>query len=442
MASPRLAVLATALITSAVVGVTTGAAAPSPSPSASPSSSPTSGSSPSPSVSPTPSSSPTAGSALARITDSVHEALRGSTARHPDYKIRISGLGTIAHAPNRSSAPASNEKLFTTIALLEQVGPSFRYTTQVSATAEPRSGVIVGDLVLVGSGDPTLTRHNLRGLARQLRTIGVRRVTGRLVVDDTRYGHGTRAPGWKHDFLPDESGAVDAFSVDNDNWRSNPSFLADPTSANAGLWRTALTNAGVHVAGPTVVAAAPATRFPMVSHQSRPLSAIVGMTLRESINYYAEMMLRELGFQYAAHGTRAHGVAAVRAFAHRLSLPVGRVEDGSGLSYSNRETPGSFIAWLAKLPSQPPAYRVVYTGLAVSCKHGGTLQHRMCGPHVRGKVHAKTGTLDHITSLSGYTETEGGRLVTFSFLFSGARSVTKASNHIDAALAAVVRSTG
>lgn len=436
MTSPRLAVLAAVLIVSGAMGASVGANATSPSPSPSPSTSPT------PSPSPTSSGTPTPSSALARITHRVHSALRGSTARHHDYKITIAGLGSISRASNTSTAPASNEKLLTTIGLLEQVGPTYRYTTQVSGTSAPADGILVGDLVLVGSGDPTLTKHNLGALARHLSATGLRRVTGRLVVDDTRYGHGTRAPGWKHDFLPDESGAVDAFSVNNDNWRSNRRFLADPSHANAGLWRTALKKAGIHVAGSTYVGARPATLVPLVSHQSRPLSAIVEMTLRESINYYAEMMLREFGYQYSGHGTRSSGTAAVRSFARRLNLPVGRVEDGSGLSYSDRETPGNYIAWLAKLPTLPPAYRVVYAGLPVSCKANGTLKYRMCGPHMKGKVHAKTGTLDHITSLSGYTETASGRFVTFSFLFSGARSVRTASNHIDAALREIVRSQG
>jgi D-alanyl-D-alanine carboxypeptidase/D-alanyl-D-alanine-endopeptidase (penicillin-binding protein 4) len=150
-------------------------------------------------------------------------------------------------------------------------------------------------------------------------------------------------------------------------------------------------------------------------------------------------MLRELGYQYSSHGSRKSGIAAIRNFARGLSLPIGKVEDGSGLSYDNRETPGTFIAWLAKLPSQPLTYRTVYDGLATSCSPDGTLKYRMCGPRMKHKVHAKTGTLTHITSLSGYTETEGNRFVIFSFVFSGVRSITTANNHIDAALKAIVR---
>jgi D-alanyl-D-alanine carboxypeptidase len=420
-------VLTAAVTAAGVLGGTPElAAAPTPTPT------------PSASASPTPSAG--SGAALSRVADRVTKALRGNTARHARYKITISGLGAIAHQPNKSSAPASNEKLLPAIALVEQVGAEYRYTTQVSGSAEPVDGVLHGDLVLVGSGDPTLTSRNLARLARHLRATGLRRVTGRLVVDDSRYGHRTRAPGWKHEFLPNESGAVDAFSVNNDNWRRDAAFLANPTNANAGLWRAALKKAGIRVSGTTFIGAGPSTSFPLVAHQSRPLSRIVRMTLRQSINFYSEMMLRELGYQTTGHGTRKSGVRAIRRFARSLSLPTGRVVDGSGLSYNNRETPGTFIAWLAKLPTLPPAYRVTYDGLAVSCRDDGTLKYRLCGKHVKHKVHAKTGTLTHITSLSGYTETEGRRFVTFSFLFSGVRSISAANRHIDDAITAVVRS--
>jgi D-alanyl-D-alanine carboxypeptidase/D-alanyl-D-alanine-endopeptidase (penicillin-binding protein 4) len=152
------------------------------------------------------------------------------------------------------------------------------------------------------------------------------------------------------------------------------------------------------------------------------------------------MMLREVGYQHSSHGTRKTGIAAIRSYARAHHLPVGRLEDGSGLSYANRETPGTFVAWLTKLPTQPVTYRTVYDGLATSCRPDGTLKYRMCGAHLKHKVHAKTGTLTHITSLSGYTETAGERFVTFSFVFSGVRSITAANRHIDEALGVVVRS--
>jgi D-alanyl-D-alanine carboxypeptidase/D-alanyl-D-alanine-endopeptidase (penicillin-binding protein 4) len=364
--------------------------------------------------------------------------MRGSTAAHADYEIQISGIGTIAHDPGRRSAPASNEKLLTSLTLLDLVGPAYRYVTTVSGTAAVSDGVLNGDLVLVGGGDPTLTRRDLGGMAHQLAAQGLQHVTGRLVIDDTRYSQTTVAPGWKRAFVPAESGPVDAFTVDNNDWRNGAAFDTDPTRDNAGLWHTALSNNGITVAGATAIAPRPPVLLPLISHSSRPLSAIVGMTLQESINFYAEMMLREAGFQRSGHGSLATGTAAVQARAAVLSIPVGTIEDGSGLSYADRESPAAFTALLNVLPTQTSAYSAIYAGLPVSCRAGGTLEGRLCGPAVKGIVRAKTGTLDHISSLSGYTVTSSNRLVVFSFLLSGISNVYTANDHIDAAIRAVV----
>ena len=101
--------------------------------------------------------------------------------------------------------------------------------------------------MLRGSGDPTLTVAILRSLAERLHAKGLRHVTGRLIVDDTRYSHTTRAPGWKHTFVPEETGTVDAFTVDDNEWRGGAAFNADPTVDNAALWRHELKKSHITV---------------------------------------------------------------------------------------------------------------------------------------------------------------------------------------------------
>ena len=58
-------------------------------------------------------------------------------------------------------------------------------------------------------------------------------ITGALVPDDTRYDARRRAPGWKPEFVPGESGPLCALAVDHNSWRHDAAFLADP-----GLFRT------------------------------------------------------------------------------------------------------------------------------------------------------------------------------------------------------------
>jgi serine-type D-Ala-D-Ala carboxypeptidase/endopeptidase (penicillin-binding protein 4) len=378
--------------------------------------------------------------AASSLTSQVAAAFRGSTAAHVDYRIHIANGGTIARNANRASAPASNQKLFTSITLLQLVGPDFRYATRVfGSTAIGPNGTLLGDLILVGAGDPTLSTADLSIMAKHLRDKGLRHVRGRLIVDDTRYSHVTRVAGWKHSFDPVESGTMDAFSVNGNEWRGGKSFIADPTFDNAGLFRKALKHAHISVRGGTRIESAPTSKRWLVTHHSASLASIVANTLTNSVNFNAEMMLREAGAQQSGHGSPASGIAAERGVASELDLPLGTVHDGSGLSYTDRETPTTIDKWLTKLKTLP-IFRTVYDALPISCRTG-TLEFRMCGRNVFDRVHAKTGSIDHVAALSGYTTTNSGQAVTFSFLLSGFkdRNFTRVLNHLDAAVAVIVR---
>jgi serine-type D-Ala-D-Ala carboxypeptidase/endopeptidase (penicillin-binding protein 4) len=380
-------------------------------------------------------------SAASSLSARVAKAIKGSTASHFDYQISVAGLGTISRGATHSSAPASNEKLFTTATILNRLGPTFRYTTPVSATASiAANGTLHGDLVITGSGDPTLTTTDLHGLAKQLRRHGLKHVTGRLIVDDSRYSHTTLARGWKRKFLPDESGPVDAFTVNHNEWRGGASFDRNPSRDNAGLWRKVLKKAHITVRGKTTVRHEAVPLRTLVIHHSESLGAVVAGTLTYSINFDAEMMLREAGAQRSGHGSLATGIAAIRAEGHALGVNPGTMYDGSGLSYDDRETPAVVQDWLSALRDrQPSVYSTIYYGVPVSCT-SGTLHTRLCGKNVRGRVRAKTGTLDHVTALSGYTTTLSGQQVTFSFLVSGFKDshFGKVESRVDKAIAAVV----
>ncbi len=375
------------------------------------------------------------------IATRVNAALRGSTARHVDYRIVIDGTGMISHDASRASAPASNQKLFTVITLLDLLGPEFRYATTISGTSRlAANGTMNGSLVLRGSGDPTLTISDLRAMAKRLHAQGLRHVSGHLIIDDSRYSHTTRVSGWKRKFVPVESGTIDAFSVDDNQWRGGSAFDRDPTLDNARLWRAALRKAHISVAGSIRVEVAPGGLQRLLTHRSPDLAAITDDTLTNSINFNAEMMLREAGAQRSGYGSPATGVAAVKAVAGQLGLPIGTLHDGSGLSYTDREAPATVVRWLTTLKTSMPFYDTVYFALPLSCDTG-TLVGRMCGSTLRGRVRAKTGTLNHHTALSGYTTTRSGRAVTFSFLLSSFKdkNLSRVMDHVNAAVAAVVR---
>lgn len=107
--------------------------------------------------------------------------------------------GETLYARNAELAlnPASNAKLVTTAAALEQLGPEHRYATRIWTDAKTiDSGVVNGKLYLQGGGDPALVTGEIYELAGQLRAAGITRVSGPIVIDATRFDGDGLPPGF------------------------------------------------------------------------------------------------------------------------------------------------------------------------------------------------------------------------------------------------------
>jgi D-alanyl-D-alanine carboxypeptidase/D-alanyl-D-alanine-endopeptidase (penicillin-binding protein 4) len=381
-----------------------------------------------------PATAAAAATARADLRAKLTDAFRGSTARHVDWRFDVDGVGSLRHDAARQTAPASNNKLFIGETALQVLGSDYRYDTEVRSTGTRTGHTLHGALVLQASGDPVLDRSDLARLARRVHRAGIRRVTRGVVVDDSRYGHRSHAPGWKKRFTPDQVGPVDAFAVDENAWSRSRAFIRHTGRANGGLFAAALRRHEVAVSGGTRVGR-PAQPAAVTRERSEPLGLMVAYMLTESDNFVAEMLLDELGAAAGSRGGRKPGIAVVRAQAHALGVPLGAIHDGSGLSYSDRESPDSEVAWLDAAAASSSGAQL-RDDLPVACRTG-TLQDRLCGSATTGRVSAKTGTLTGVSALSGYLTTRSGRDVTFSVLLAGMRNPTAGVARIDRAVTAV-----
>ncbi|MDR9438040.1 MAG: D-alanyl-D-alanine carboxypeptidase/D-alanyl-D-alanine-endopeptidase [Halomonas sp.] len=124
-------------------------------------------------------------SGFTRLTELADKGfLLGAEARLLD-----SGEVLGAIEPERQLSPASVSKVYLAAAALERWGPQHRFTTRLVSLAEPDTdGTLHGDLVLDGGGDPMLTSEDLWRLTQRLHQAGVRRIEGRLVLSQWRYG--------------------------------------------------------------------------------------------------------------------------------------------------------------------------------------------------------------------------------------------------------------
>ncbi len=97
----------------------------------------------------------------------------------------IDGKGVVVMDEKAKTAfiPASSLKTVTTATALEVLGADFRFITELKATVAMKNGVIDGDVVIVGGGDPMLSEADLQRWAEELRKRGLRRITGRVRGD-------------------------------------------------------------------------------------------------------------------------------------------------------------------------------------------------------------------------------------------------------------------
>jgi D-alanyl-D-alanine carboxypeptidase/D-alanyl-D-alanine-endopeptidase (penicillin-binding protein 4) len=310
--------------------------------------------------------------------------------------------------------PASNQKLATTYAALTGLGPSFRIETDVLGEGQQSGATWRGDLVLKGYGDPDLSGLQLSSLARQIAAAGIRHVSGRILGDESWFDTRRTGVGWKAQFYLHESPALSALIVDR-GWTGRYE-TARPALMAAQLFRLDLRHAGVAVTGGTAVGVAPADAVQLADVESPPLSALVRHMDVYSDNFYAEMLLKEIGAVQGSGGSAAAGLVVTRQLLGEAGVPlVGvRMVDGSGLSLLDRWTPRALASLLQTMWRDPDLEPYVLRALPIAGETG-TLHYRMRSGPAHGVVRAKTGTTDNSSALSGFV---GSRYV-FSILENG-----------------------
>jgi len=130
---------------------------------------------------------------------------------HATWAVVVESLptGEVLYELNRSKLmmPASNMKIVTMAVAAETLGWDYRYETQLVSAAPVEAGVLQGDLVVVGSGDPSINgRYGaparvFEKWADQLSAAGVTAIDGRIIGDDNRFDDDHLGPGWSWDYL-------------------------------------------------------------------------------------------------------------------------------------------------------------------------------------------------------------------------------------------------
>jgi D-alanyl-D-alanine carboxypeptidase/D-alanyl-D-alanine-endopeptidase (penicillin-binding protein 4) len=425
-----------------------------------------------------------------------------------------------AHGADNHLAPASGLKLFTTAAALYYLGPQFRYSTFLLSDGKIENGVLNGDLVVYGTGDPTFTARFGRrdavwhAFADTLAALGVREIRGSLIGDASYFAGPGAGTGWQEDYIgasyaapssalsfgeniatleirPREVGeppfvgpadGADEISVVN-NARTvarGRSFIhvtrssydaplevrgqisrgttsiqrtvpvADPAEYAVSVFKKVLQDKGIAVAGQTS-SVSEASQSPVTGrmvfapaldeqrpvrvlaiYQSRPIIDVLEIVNKKSHNLMAEQTLRTVGRVALGEGSVAAGEKAVVQLLMKETgqAPEGfRMDDGSGLSVLDRASARNFIQLLSFM-ARSPMFDAYWETLPEAGVRGGL--RRMGGTAAANNLRAKTGTIDNVSSLSGYVRSHNGERLAFSIIANNVPSTWRAKRIEDA----------
>lgn len=297
--------------------------------------------------------------------------------------------------------PASTEKLAVALAALDRLGPGFRIPTLVLGEGAQDGAVWKGDVVLKGFGDPSVHRDDLTRLARAVRERGIRRITGRVLGDESYFDRLRVGPGWKPSFAKLECPPLSALVVDR-AWLDGR-MRDQPAQAAAVLFTRALRGAGVRVSGRAATGTARPGAPELARTVSPPLRRLIAVMDTESDNFIAEMLLKQLGARERGRGATGAGAAVVRQELAQRGVPLAGVviADGSGLSLRDRLTARALVAILRSARADPALAASFVDSLALAGKTG-TLAERLRSGPAHGVVRAKTGTTSLASALAGY----------------------------------------
>ncbi len=208
--------------------------------------------------------------------------------------------------------------------------------------------------------------------------------------------------------------------------------IEDPAEFTAEIFRGLLEQRGITVTGKVKAQhgeiaqffdqtpAAPVTEpaaLPaqiLALHVSQPLIEDIRVTNKTSQNLHAELDLRLIGKQTQNDGSYDGGLTALKKFLRVAGLKEEEfsLTDGSGLSRRDLITPAAMVRLLIYDAKQPwgPAFMETLPVSGVD----GSLTERFANTPAGGLIHAKTGTLSHVSALSGYGETRSGKKFVFS----------------------------
>lgn len=392
--------------------------------------------------------------------------------------------------------PASAQKILTSVVALDALGADFRWRTKVFARKEIENGVLDGDLILYGNGAPDFNDESLANLVNQLKAKNLKKITGSVVGDASFFSGDTAGDGWTWNDLQWYYGAAASALSFNQNqatikfvngapvasdeyvkvtnavksiedieavglkgelggnefyaWGNGDNLNArvavnNPALLTAETFKKALERNGIAVAGAaksadwkSVEKLNAENALELAAVESQTLGEVVRRMNKNSVNLYAELILRTLGKRFGAgapdenpqkqklRGDDAAGASVLKKWLTEKNVVTDEIQihDGSGLSRLDFVTPEA-VARALIYASQSKFAEVFKNSLPVAGTDG-TLSGRL--GRARGKILAKTGSITYVNSLAGYAKNASDE--TFAFVIFCNNQTRKADSSV------------
>lgn len=211
---------------------------------------------------------------------------------------------------------------------------------------------------------------------------------------------------------------------------TTPIAIDDPPSFFGNALRKRLEAAGIKIIGNVVVKDVKVdASWALVAQTESDLVPTLAVTNKRSQGFYAEQVFKTMAAEKAGKGNWNAAVELQKQFFASLGLDPAHFQtrDGSGLSPQNRVPAGDIVAFLRAMNVQPygAAWR---STLATAGEQGSTLHHRLLEEAMTGRIQAKTGSINSVSTLAGYVVGASGKSYAFAILLNGGR-VNEFSGH-------------
>lgn len=400
--------------------------------------------------------------------------------------------------PSKSLMPASIQKLITTAAAVELLGPEYHFTTRLGYTGslDNKSGHLTGNIIIKGGGDPALGSacfkdhygDFMNSWINEIRRLGIKKVEGKVIADDSRYDFQPVPAKWLWEdlgnyygagayglsafdnmyeihfrtseegsipliikFVPEicrqeyssfltasgntDKGYIFAAPYNNHGWIDGtiPSdredfilkaAVTDPPLLIAEIFDSMLDSAGITISGdPSTVRLEKSisdTGMKNIAEvYSPPLKDIIEAVNHESINFFAEHLIKELGMAFKNKGTTRDGLEIVDRFLGDAGVNNGGIylEDGSGMSPMNAISSGG-MADLLLFMKKKSKYPDIFCASLPEAGKEGTLKNYFKDQLFDSNLKAKSGSMTRVRSYAGYFRTAAGNDMVFSIIIN------------------------